>query len=211
MTTDDDGSKIAGNVSDDIKKTVRSLENALTGRIFGGSVLSRTKVKEVSILAKAEEPERLEGRVVCELDVAEGEQSQCWLFPHPIINDHDIDMINIGGGMHGGCSAFLIDVSVLPPSAFGTPSHKSFFNSCSSLALLALKMSMTPDKSFEAARSVSQSLNIVYHSPAALYAPHALWLVRLVAHPILQGGQNPCGKHHLDYWSESSICTDRGT
>ena len=77
MTTDDDASKIAGNVSDDIKKKIRSLENALPRRIFGGSVFSRMKVTEVSILAKAEEPERLEGRVVCELDVAEGEQFRC--------------------------------------------------------------------------------------------------------------------------------------
>jgi len=83
MTTDVDASKIAGNVSDDIKKIVgdfgrvfyrRSFENDFTGRIFGGLILSRTRVTEASVLAKAEEPEKLECRVVCELDVEEGEQ-----------------------------------------------------------------------------------------------------------------------------------------
>ena len=77
MTTDDDISKIAGNASDDIKKIVRSLENVLITRTFSQSVLSRTVVMEVSILAKADEPERLEGRVVCELAVEEGEQFKC--------------------------------------------------------------------------------------------------------------------------------------
>ena len=86
MTTHDDVSKIAGNVSDDIKKTVRSLENALMTRTFGQSILGRTMVTEVSVLAKADEPERLEGRVVCELVVEEGEQLQCRpCFPHPTI------------------------------------------------------------------------------------------------------------------------------
>ena len=86
MMTDVDTSKIAGNVSDDIKKIVgdlgrvffrRSLGNDFTSRIFGGPTLNRTTVTEVSVLAKAEEPEKLEARVVCELDVEEGEQFQC--------------------------------------------------------------------------------------------------------------------------------------
>ena len=82
MTTDVDTSKIAGNVSDDLKKIVgdlgrvfyrRSLENDATGRAFGASIISRAKVTEISVLPKAEEPEKLEARVVCELDVEEGE------------------------------------------------------------------------------------------------------------------------------------------
>ena len=125
MTTDVDASKIAGNVSDDMKKMlVHSLKKHIdiTGRMFGGSIFGRTMVTEVSILAKADEPERLEARVVCELDVEEGEQFQFWLC-FPPSNDA-VDMINGEGNMHGGCSAFLIDMSVLRPSAFRTLSHK---------------------------------------------------------------------------------------
>ena len=89
---------------------------------------------------------------------------------------------------------------------------KTFLHSCSSLALAVLKMSMIPDiEAQPGVLSVSQSLNVIYHSPAALYVPHISWLVQLVAHLILQGGQNSSGKYHLEYWSESSICTDWGT
>ncbi|KAF7320903.1 4HBT domain-containing protein [Mycena chlorophos] len=48
-------------------------------------------------------------------------------------------MLNGGGNVHGGCAAFLIDL-------------------CSTLSLLLLDPSLT----------VSQSLNVVYHSPATL-------------------------------------------
>ncbi|KAJ7266432.1 HotDog domain-containing protein [Mycena haematopus] len=50
------------------------------------------------------------------------------------------DMLNGGGNVHGGCSALLIDV-------------------CSTLSLLVFQPGVP---------SVSQALNIVYHSPAAL-------------------------------------------
>lgn len=84
--TDVDASKITGNVSDDMKKIVRdigrvfchrSLERDFTSRTFGGPILNRMMVTEASVLAKAEEPEKLEARVVCELDVEEGEQFLC--------------------------------------------------------------------------------------------------------------------------------------
>ncbi|KAJ7777597.1 HotDog domain-containing protein [Mycena maculata] len=54
------------------------------------------------------------------------------------------DMLNGGGNVHGGCSALLIDV-------------------CSTLALLAYQERKKPDSV-----NVSQSLNIVYHSPATI-------------------------------------------
>ncbi|KAF8165902.1 HotDog domain-containing protein [Crassisporium funariophilum] len=55
------------------------------------------------------------------------------------------DMLNGGGSMHGGCTASLIDM-------------------CSTLALHALVMSETTSEYI----SVSQTMNIVYHSPAQL-------------------------------------------
>ncbi|KAJ6542644.1 HotDog domain-containing protein [Mycena capillaripes] len=88
---------------------------------FGDSILRRLVVTHASIDKKAEEPLKEQAKLVCEL----------------FVND---DMLNGGGNVHGGCSAFLIDV-------------------CSTLCLLG----------FRAGRyTVSQSLNIVYHSPAKL-------------------------------------------
>ncbi|KAF9449045.1 hypothetical protein P691DRAFT_728616 [Macrolepiota fuliginosa MF-IS2] len=55
------------------------------------------------------------------------------------------DMLNGGGKIHGGCSALLIDM-------------------CSTLALTALSMNANG----ESIMSVSQALNVVYHSPAGL-------------------------------------------
>jgi len=116
MITDVAASKISGNVSDDVKKIVCSLDDHSISRRFGVSILRRMKVTEVSVLTKAEEPEKLESRVVCELDVKEGERFQCLLcFPS---SNGVVDMINGLGSIHGGCSALLIDVSVLLPSAF---------------------------------------------------------------------------------------------
>ncbi|KAJ6542645.1 HotDog domain-containing protein [Mycena capillaripes] len=88
---------------------------------FGDSILRALVVTEASIQKKAEEPLKQEGRVVCEIVVTE-------------------EMLNGGGNVHGGCSAFLIDV-------------------CSTMCLLAFQAGI---------HTVSQSLNIVYHSPATI-------------------------------------------
>ncbi|KAJ6476211.1 HotDog domain-containing protein [Mycena sanguinolenta] len=88
---------------------------------FGDSVVRGLVVVHASVDNKADEPLKQEGRVVCELTVTE-------------------DMLNGGGNVHGGCSAFLIDV-------------------CSTLSLMAFNSNIN---------TVSQSLNIVYHSPATL-------------------------------------------
>lgn len=80
----------------------------------------------MSIVKKAEEPTKEEGRVVCSLVVTE-------------------DMLNGSGTMHGGCAAFLIDY-------------------CSSLVDTAYSVTVSGKPIF----SVSQALNVVYHSPAVL-------------------------------------------
>ncbi|KAG6841294.1 hypothetical protein C0991_012464 [Blastosporella zonata] len=128
-----DISRVSGNAPDDVKTVVSNTSmfyahhiDGVTGPIFGEAITKRLDITEVSIEQKAEEPLKAEGRVVCELTVEE-------------------DMVNGGGKIHGGCSAFLVDV-------------------CSSMCLMALRLSTTGD--YEG--SVSQSLNIVYHSPADL-------------------------------------------
>ncbi|KAF9011743.1 hypothetical protein BDQ17DRAFT_1272058 [Cyathus striatus] len=136
MSTSDnvDIAHIAGNASPDVKRflsnpgqfyqNIRSTE--VKGPIFGQAIQERLRVTEVSVNRKEEEPNKLEGKVVLEITVAE-------------------DMVNGGGNIHGGCSAFLIDM-------------------CSTLALSALSLSSKNELNL----SVSQSLNIVYHSPAGL-------------------------------------------
>ncbi|KAG6844358.1 hypothetical protein H0H87_007539 [Tephrocybe sp. NHM501043] len=128
-----DISQVAGNAPNDVKAAVADTSmffarriDGVTGPIFGEAITKRMIVTEVSIDKKAEEPLKTEGRVVCELTVEE-------------------DMVNGGGNIHGGCSAFLVDI-------------------CSSMCLMALRLAT----SGEYEGSVSQSLNIVYHSPAGL-------------------------------------------
>ncbi|KAF8871375.1 HotDog domain-containing protein [Gymnopilus junonius] len=124
-----DISRIAGNASDDIKRflgIILTSPRKERSPAFAESIQRRLKVTEVSINKKAEEERKTEARVVLELEVSE-------------------DMLNGGGNIHGGCSAFLVDT-------------------CSTLALIALGMANTGEFS----PSVSQSLNIVYHSPAQL-------------------------------------------
>ncbi|TDL13814.1 hypothetical protein BD410DRAFT_780579 [Rickenella mellea] len=89
---------IGGNVPDDMKEHVASMFHIFMGRgaAFADSVGERVKITSIDIIPKVDEPEKLESRVVCEIDVSE-------------------DMVNGGGNMHGACSVYLIDVcSSLP-------------------------------------------------------------------------------------------------
>jgi len=125
-----DISKIAGNASDNTKRFIGSqgilVREDINSPIFGESIQKRMAVVEISLNKKVEEERKLEARVVVELDVTQ-------------------DMLNGGGNIHGGCSAFIVDL-------------------CSSFALIALNLESSGDPSL----SVSQSLNIIYHSPAQL-------------------------------------------
>ena len=77
MTMDDsfDISQIAGNASDDIKRTIGNPGSFfhVNHSEFGGSILKRMKIVEVSLNRKAEEEKKMEARVVVELDVMEGQ------------------------------------------------------------------------------------------------------------------------------------------
>ncbi|KAF5333617.1 hypothetical protein D9611_002767 [Ephemerocybe angulata] len=127
-----DVSAISGNAPVEVKEFVGDVSGIFAnntehqGPLFGEAIQDRLRVTEVSINQKAEAPKKLEGRVVIETIIEE-------------------DMLNGGGNIHGGCSAFLIDI-------------------CSTLALAALSLATTQKLAF----TVSQSLNVVYHSPAGL-------------------------------------------
>ncbi|KAF7368631.1 4HBT domain-containing protein [Mycena venus] len=114
---------ISGNLNPETLKYFSDIPHffGVNRKGFGDSIIRRLVVTHASVDQKAEEPLKQEGRIVCELIVTE-------------------DMLNGGGNVHGGCSAFLIDV-------------------CSTFSILALQ----PGRP-----TVSQSLNIVYHSPATL-------------------------------------------
>ncbi|KAF4601437.1 hypothetical protein EYR38_006090 [Pleurotus pulmonarius] len=87
------------------------------GEGFSGNVASRVRIMEASIIQNPEEPDKLESRVVCEIDVEEGQHSFATstipTLPsyYRVANTHFafIDMLNPLGNLHGGCSIFLID------------------------------------------------------------------------------------------------------
>jgi acyl-coenzyme A thioesterase 13 len=76
-----DTSSIAGNASPEVKAHLgnikRYLESFLPSELkrkslFAQSTQDKLEVLEISILPKVEEPKKLEGRVIVELDVSEG-------------------------------------------------------------------------------------------------------------------------------------------
>ncbi|KAJ8088916.1 hypothetical protein PM082_014162 [Marasmius tenuissimus] len=128
-----DISHVSGNVPDNVKRTIAHPSVFVfpidgepeKGTGHSDAIVKRMVVTEVSVLKSSEEPSKDVGRVVCELEVAK-------------------DMVNRASNLHGGCSAYLVDI-------------------CSSLALIALSM---VKGGF--VNHVSQSINMVYHSPAAV-------------------------------------------
>ncbi|OAX43378.1 hypothetical protein K503DRAFT_708745 [Rhizopogon vinicolor AM-OR11-026] len=134
---DTDISQVGGNASPEFKRELQGWVQYLatrpvtqsTGEQFGAfenKIASRLRLTEVSILPKAEEPEKLEGRVVFEVIV-------------------DGEMANHVGTLYGGVAAMLID-------------------QCSSMPIYLLGLATSGRGTIY----VSQSLNIVYHSPALL-------------------------------------------
>lgn len=75
-----DISKVAGNAPDHVKAAVSNTSRyylpgrdlKVSGPLFGTSITKRLEVTEASVLQKAEEQSKTEGRVVCELTVEEG-------------------------------------------------------------------------------------------------------------------------------------------
>lgn len=67
--------QVGGNASEDVKRHVVSVLSFFMhdGKGFADAIGGRLNVTEVSIQKKAEEPKRLEGKVVCEIVVEQGE------------------------------------------------------------------------------------------------------------------------------------------
>lgn len=131
-----DVSHIRGNAPTEIKERLSNIKAYFRSfaptkfqdlpNTFGKSISNRFAVTEISILSKVDEESKLEGKVVVEIEV-------------------DEEMINGAGNIHGGCSAFLVDV-------------------CSSLSISALSLATVGKEQ----PSVSQAINMIYHSPATL-------------------------------------------
>ncbi|KAG2042049.1 hypothetical protein BDR03DRAFT_621300 [Suillus americanus] len=95
-----DTSQVQGNASPEVKSALLNYlvqprhVSRSTGKPFRGfkaEFVSRLQLSEASVLSKAEEPGKLEGRTVLEAIV-------------------DEDMFNEVGTMHGGCLAMIIDI-----------------------------------------------------------------------------------------------------
>jgi acyl-coenzyme A thioesterase 13 len=76
-----DISQVAGNAPDHIKRRLGDIPSFDYGaktrsmlNTFGKAIELRLKLTELSIISKAEEPNKLEGRAVLEIDVAEGKR-----------------------------------------------------------------------------------------------------------------------------------------
>jgi acyl-coenzyme A thioesterase 13 len=135
MVLSEDFTNILGNISDDLKQTLNAEIAFLTqyvaqdSTIFGESIQKRLRITEVSLKQKDDEPKKPEVRAVVELDVTE-------------------DMLNAAHTLHGGCSAFLVDI-------------------CSSFAIHAFQI-INAEGATDHPIPVSQSLNMIYHAPASL-------------------------------------------
>ncbi|KIK67872.1 hypothetical protein GYMLUDRAFT_36668 [Collybiopsis luxurians FD-317 M1] len=123
-------------------------------KTFAFSVISHLIFAEASIKNNAIEPQRKEVSVTYKITVEE-------------------DMVNGGGNIHGGCSAFLIDV-------------------CSSICIIALKLSQGVS-----GMDVSQSMNVVYHAPAAIGE-----VLRIVNTTMAVGRRVASARTEI--WSEST-------
>jgi len=116
MSSNQDVSHISGNVSDEVKRFLGNTVDFFIGRrpgplpIFGESIIKRMVVNEISVKEKAEEPQKLEGRFVCEITVEEGLSIYLANLSFDLTMDISKDMINRTGNVHGGCSALLVDM-----------------------------------------------------------------------------------------------------
>jgi acyl-coenzyme A thioesterase 13 len=109
----EDASRIAGNVSLDLKEFIalqfKDIMANKTGIGFAQSVGMKFALMEISWLKKPEEPERMEARVVMEGIVDDGKQC-LRLLRTSLIFVMSQDMANSWGNLHGGCTAYLADM-----------------------------------------------------------------------------------------------------
>ena len=86
------------------------------GEGFGRFLVSRLAVTEMSIFSNPETPRKKDGLIVFEIDVAQGMQS---IYIICVAGGYEanelgtpLDMCHYLQAMHGGCTSYLIDVSV---------------------------------------------------------------------------------------------------
>jgi acyl-coenzyme A thioesterase 13 len=77
-----------------------------------------------------------------------------------------LDMANSNGHLHGGCTAMLIDKHV-SSTRVQLQLPNDWTHSCSSIPIYVLGLATSAI--YTSGGGVSQSLNIVYHSPASMY------------------------------------------
>ena len=176
MPMDDlfDISQITGNASDNIKHAVGHIGGFFKNRrvkdlstsIFGESILNRMKVVEVSLNRKAEEEEKMEARVVVEVDVTEGQHIVEFICLKPVT--YCVCVRHVERRRKYSWRVFCIPCRyVSSGSQFVIYLLTQLYltlQSCSTLALVAFSL----ENSGSIAMTVSQSLNIIYHSPAQL-------------------------------------------
>ena len=101
-------SNVKGNVPDEDKRQLaRWYAGAVERQGFARDIAKRLEATEMSVYDKAEEPGKKEARLVFELDVQEGKSH---VSGRSVVTKHAPDMCNFGNNMHGGCTAFLIDL-----------------------------------------------------------------------------------------------------
>ncbi|KAF7326868.1 hypothetical protein MVEN_02580700 [Mycena venus] len=101
--------RFSKDIDQDIKNSLSDLSHVLGKQPnsnqkpeFGDFIVERLVVIHASVQNKSEDLMKKEGRVVCEIVVTE-------------------EMLNGGGNIHGGCSAFLIDMCMLVDVFDGLP------------------------------------------------------------------------------------------
>lgn len=131
-----DVSKVAGNVPLPVKHRLGNSKAYFGGwipsrfqdpsYIFGRSIADRFRVTEVSVDKKRDEESKPEGRVVVELEVTGGafgntissvngyllklKADHCLGYFFAFCFSFSLEMINGAGNIHGGCSAYLVDM-----------------------------------------------------------------------------------------------------
>ncbi|KAF5390700.1 hypothetical protein D9757_002575 [Collybiopsis confluens] len=124
-------------------KNVNHIFSGGRPRTFANSVVSRLEFVDSTFKNNAVESQRREVSATFKIVV-------------------DEDMCNASGNVHGGCSAFLIGMQTDIKSMLNCKTDH-FLDVCSSVCIMALKVSQGGN-----GIDVSQSLNIVYHAPAAI-------------------------------------------
>lgn len=156
-----DTTSISGNAPNDVKVFISQMfdgsKEANFAKGFARDIAKLLVFEEISVNKNPEEPAKLDGRVVCRVVVDDG--LSIITFKVSVQKVGYIVFLNAGASVHGGCIAFLV---LLVRSDSQRILIRQQIDICSTLALMAQTMVATGTPLM----SVSQSLNIVYHSPA---------------------------------------------